>query len=53
MNKDIQKKFNLFFDDFKKLEQEAKDEFYNLIIFSKNIHLYFEDNSINNIIGNC
>lgn len=50
VNKDIQKKFNLFFDDFKKLEQEAKDEFYNLIIFSKNIHLYFEDNSINNII---
>lgn len=50
VNKDIQSKFKLFFDDFKKLDQNFKNEFYNLIIFSKDIHLYFEDKSINEII---
>lgn len=50
INKDIQNKFKLFFDDFKKIDQDSKNEFYNLIIFSKDIHLYFEDDSINEVI---
>lgn len=46
INKDIKNKFTLFFNDFKKLNQNAKNEFYSLVVFSKDIHLYFED--INN-----
>lgn len=51
VNKDIHNKFELFFNDFKKLEQDSKNEFYELISFSKNIHLYFEDNGINEVIA--
>lgn len=51
VNKDIHNKFKLFFNDFKKIEQDLKDEFYNLIIFSKDLHLYFEDIRINEVIS--
>ena len=48
-NKEIHSKFNLFFNDFKKLKEDSKDEFHNLVVFSNDIHLYFEDNSINEV----
>lgn len=43
VNKGIQNRFKLFFDDFKKLDQISKKEFYDLVVFSKDIHQYFED----------
>lgn len=51
INKDIQNKFKLFFNDFKKLEQGLKDEFYSLVMFSVNLHLYFEDIDITEVMS--
>ncbi|WP_312900749.1 hypothetical protein [Chryseobacterium taichungense] len=45
-NKELHNKFKAFFDVFKKLEKSQKRDFYELIIFSQDIHLYFEDVSI-------
>lgn len=49
VNKNLQEKFKLFFNDFKRLDQNTKNEFYNIIIFSQKIHLYFEDVSVNQV----
>lgn len=45
-NKNLTTKFKSFFDSFKKLNQPLKEEFYKLILFSKDLHLYFEDNNV-------
>lgn len=46
IKKDLQDKFELFFNDFKKIDKNKKNEFYELIDLSQNIHLYFEDETI-------
>lgn len=54
--------FQTFFETFKNLNQDDKDEFYNLVKLSNNIHKYFEDSNVDlrslrrdnifNLIGN-
>lgn len=46
-NVSLHDSFRNFFETFKKLEQTKKDEFYGLIVFSINIHDYFEDSTKN------
>jgi len=46
VNVEIQNKFKAFFNDFKKIDTPLKNEFYNLILKSKDIHLYFEKENI-------
>ncbi|MDQ6471412.1 hypothetical protein RB619_12220 [Flavobacterium sp. LHD-80] len=41
-NSTLEVKFKAFFDIFKKLSQDEKNEFLNLIILSQKIHLFFE-----------
>ncbi|GHV37843.1 hypothetical protein FACS1894179_00050 [Bacteroidia bacterium] len=58
----LDRKFRLFFEAYKNLDQQSKNEIYNLILFSNNIHQYFENleidvnsirnKNINRILGN-
>ncbi|WP_123863304.1 hypothetical protein [Chryseobacterium rhizosphaerae] len=42
VNVEIQTKFKAFFNDFKKLDQSLKEEFYTLVLMSKDLYLFFE-----------
>lgn len=49
----LKKKFEAFFDSFKVLSQDKKDEFYQIVLKCRSIELFFEDvnidcNEINN-----
>ncbi len=46
-NKKLNDKFKIFFETFKKLDDSEKLKFYKLILFSKDLHLYFENSLIN------
>lgn len=49
-NKALDRSFKDFFNSYKARPQDQKDEFYKLIIFSNNIHLYFENHLITDVI---
>lgn len=48
-HKELHNKFKAFFDAFKKLDRSKQMEFYELIVFSQDIHKYFENVSIADI----
>lgn len=45
-NKSLTASFKVFFDTYKQLSQELKDEFYNIVLFSMSLPIYFGDESI-------
>lgn len=47
----LDNKFKAFFNSFKILNQGQKNEFYSLIVYSNDIHLYFEDDTNNDVIN--
>lgn len=51
INKAMNTKFKEFFDSFKRIDISKKDEFYKLIVFSNDIHDYFENELITDVIN--
>jgi|GEM_PF-2348290 len=49
-NRNLHEKFQFFFNDFKVISDLEKLEFYNLIVYSNNIHNYFENDLITDIV---
>jgi hypothetical protein len=45
VNANLENKFKLFFNSYKILSQNLKDEFYSLVLMSRDFHLYFEDDN--------
>lgn len=46
VNKTLSEKFEVFFNTFKLLTPVDKERFYKSVLFAKDIHLYFEDDTI-------